>query len=98
MPDRYIHETPQDRHRRVNDRLDDIEKKLALGETRFSQLRAQVADVQTEVRVNTDVTLEVRDIIITFKTFTKVMKWSTALGAFGLMLWHMYLKAVGRAP
>ncbi len=96
MSDSAQNDTPQDRHRRVNDRLDDIEKRLTRGDRRFDELSQKVDEVQAEVRLNTDVTFQVRDIMITFKTFTNIMKWGTAAGAFCLMLWQAMLKLTGK--
>lgn len=45
-------------------------------------IKDEVAALQTEMKVNTQVTTEVRDILVTFKTVGKIAKWcSYLLGA-----------------
>lgn len=80
----------------IKEWLADIEKRLTIGGTRFDELKRGLD-------ANTEVTLEVRDIIISFKTFTKLLKWSTVVGAFlsslgglGLVIWNAWTKATGK--
>jgi hypothetical protein len=41
------------------------------------------------LKANTDMTQEIRDLLVGFKTLAKLAKWATAIGALVLTMWQL---------
>lgn len=58
-----------------------IEGNMALQADATLGLQTDVTELKTEMKVNTAVTTEVRDILTTFKTLGTFAKWISSIGA-----------------
>lgn len=59
-------------------------------------LKAQATDFSAEIKKNTEITEQVRDILASFRVIGLVAKWLTAVGGLFVMLYHGWLKATGK--
>ena len=59
----------------LEERVTDIERRLGKGSERMSNLEGKLTEVATELRLNTDVTMEVRELLAAFKGGFKVLGW-----------------------
>lgn len=56
--------------------------------TDVSGLKTDVNDLKRQMAENTIVTVQVRDILASFKILGKIAKWVAAMGAAAAALWH----------
>jgi len=89
-----------DKSRYIFDKFDEVERRVERLDDKVNDLSNNVEDLRLCMAVNTTVTTEVRDILTSYKTLTKlsacVAKWGTVMGTFLLMLWHVWQKITGK--
>ena len=59
-------------------------------------LKEQHTALSGEIKKNTEITEQVRDILASFRVIGLVAKWLTAVGGLFVMLYHGWLKATGK--
>lgn len=62
----------------------------------LSVLKRQADDSTAEIKRNTEITEQVRDILASFRIIAMVAKWLTAVGGFFVMAYHGWQKIAGR--
>lgn len=61
-----------------------------------SVLKLQADAFTAEIRRNTEITEQVRDILASFRGIAFAAKWLTAVGGFFVMAYHGWQKITGR--
>jgi len=59
-------------------------------------LKVQADDSSAEIKKNTEITEQVRDILASFRGIAFAAKWLTAVGGFFVMAYHGWQKLTGR--
>ena len=59
-----------------------------VSDARIDKLVADVASLQTDMKANTEVTVQVRDILASFRIMAAVAKWVAAIGAGCAAVFH----------
>lgn len=65
----------------------EIESRRA-SDARIDKLVADVASLQTDMKANTEVTVQVRDILASFRIMAAIAKWVAAIGAGIAAVFH----------
>jgi hypothetical protein len=55
---------------------------------RIATLVIDVAELKRQMTENTAVTVQVRDILASFRILGKIAKWIAAMGAAAVAVWH----------
>ena len=63
-------------------------KSRRASDARIDKLVADVASLQTDMKANTEVTVQVRDILASFRIMAAIAKWVTAIGAGIVAVFH----------
>ena len=61
-----------------------------------SHLHDCVEELKREMKANTEITREVRDILATFRVVGLMAKWMAAVGAAAVAVWHGWQTLTGR--
>ena len=89
------------RLQRVESRIGTFEEKFNGIDKKMDCLTKGVGSLKVDMAANTEVTTQVRDILASFRTLVSVTagfaKWGTAIGAFVMMVVHMWQKFTGKA-
>lgn len=75
-----------DRHPDSKERAE-IERRQVIDD-RFSEIDDSFKALRFEMANNTEITKQVRDVLASFRVIGAISKWLTAIGAFGVMIWH----------
>ena len=85
---RAVSQPEIDRRRAVDEKFDEIARKFTALEGSMAtqaeatvSLQTDVGELKTEMKANTAVTTEVRDILTTFRTLGTFAKWISSIGA-----------------
>lgn len=89
------------RLQRVEQHIDGFSSRFEGLDKKVDCLNTGVDSLKVEMANNTEVTTQVHDILTSFKTLVSVTagfaKWGTAIGAFVMMVVHMWQKFTGKA-
>lgn len=66
---------------------DDHEDRLKSLENQLAQLTVVMQNVAREVSANTDLTRDIKNVLVTAKVMTAMIKWSAAVGIGTAALW-----------
>jgi hypothetical protein len=77
------------------DRQPQVDRRQLIDD-KFADIHKEIAEIKREVAENTDLTKQIRDLLASFRVLAQISKWGTAVGAFGLMLYHVWQRATGR--
>lgn len=79
-----------ERQRRVEDQLVVVSQRLDRGDHKFDEMRDEVTKLKAEMQVNTEVTMEIRDIVTSFRTLSRFAKWVGGMAITATAVYHAW--------